>query len=67
MMSNKPTNIRMPERTYEQLRQLEEWGYGNTKAAIIMLAIERLYEQELARRSAAVRLSPELDTPIDRE
>lgn len=64
-MRNKPTNIRMPERTYEQLRQLEAWGYGNTKAAIIMLAIERLYEQELARRLAVDRSPLNLETPKD--
>lgn len=43
-MGNRPTNIRMPEQTYRQIEHLQEWGFGNTKAAIVTLAVDRLYE-----------------------
>mgnify|MGYP000893512291 CR=1 FL=1 len=48
--TNKPTNIRMPELAYEQIDQLMSWGYGNTKAAIVTMAVNHLYELALMRR-----------------
>jgi predicted DNA-binding protein len=48
--TNKPTNIRMPDLTYEQIDQLMVWGYGNTKAAIVVMAVNHLYELALMRR-----------------
>ncbi len=48
--TNKPTNIRMPDLTYEQIEQLMAWGYGNTKAAIVVMAVDKLFELALMRR-----------------
>ncbi len=48
-MPTKQENIRLPELTQQQLTQLVE-ELGMTKTQVVIIAIDRLYQQELSKQ-----------------
>ena len=46
MAKRPPSTIRHSERTYQQIQDLVNWEIGNTQAAVIRVAIDRLWREE---------------------
>lgn len=54
MNETKRRTFRIPEATQQQLDDLKRWGVERDDTKVILKAIDRLHQQELARKRGKV-------------